>query len=246
MNNHHMRGKTYTQQEFFDERREISDTQLVQFLNDGARTPVVVKLTRNRVAMISVDFALPEQTKLRLHERFLGAPDEVLAALRNYLRGRRRSCWRIVSDFAQSIDAGNHPVKEPRTRTRGYYVDLKEVMDQVNEEHFGNTVKAKITWGRRAKSPGKRRRSIHYGSYSPSQNLIRIHPLLDDRRVPLEFIRYIVFHEMLHSQVPAVTRNGRTNHHPPEFNRREREYPEWRRMHILARRLLKTLSERYA
>ena len=85
-----------------------------------------------------------------------------------------------------------------------------------------------ITWG---KLPTiRRRRSIRLGSYSEEDELIRIHPYLDQPQVPEFFIKYIVFHEMLHAHLGVeVLASGRRNVHSREFNRKERAYHEYDR-----------------
>ena len=76
----------------------------------------------------------------------------------------------------------------------------------------------------------RRRRSIRFGSYSPGPRLIRIHPLLDQDFVPRYFVRYIVFHEMLHAHLGLVeSPSGRTLSHTHEFNQIERAYPDFHR-----------------
>ena len=59
--------------------------------------------------------------------------------------------------------------------------------------------------------------------------------------VPAEFVRYIVFHEMLHTVVPTDVHKGRRRDHPPAFNALERQFPEIDRLHTLARELLDVL-----
>jgi predicted metal-dependent hydrolase len=74
----------------------------------------------------------------------------------------------------------------------------------------------------------RRRRSIRFGSYVPQEDLIRIHPLLDQPFVPEYFVRYIVFHEMLHAYLGRS--EGLSEHalsHSPEFRQMERAYPDY-------------------
>ena len=70
---------------------------------------------------------------------------------------------------------------------------------------------------------------------------MRVNPLLDDARVPVEFVKYIIFHEMLHSVVPSVFRNGKRFDHPPEYKVLEKAYPESKEMKQIARRLIHVL-----
>ena len=132
------------------------------------------------------------------------------------------------------INANEHLVRErkprpARIRTAGEHHDLQHLYDEVNAEHFENRVDAPITWGKRP-SKRKRRRSIRFGSYSLTEHLIRIHPNLDETFVPRYFVRYIVFHEMLHANLGFQrSPGGRTQMHTPEFNRLERLYPDYER-----------------
>jgi hypothetical protein len=54
--------------------------------------------------------------------------------------------------------------------------------------------------------------------------------LLDQPFVPLWFLQYILYHEMLHSVVPdEIVGSGRRRVHTEEFNRRERKFRSYRR-----------------
>ena len=59
--------------------------------------------------------------------------------------------------------------------------------------------------------------------------LIRIHPVLDRRDVPLYFLESVVYHEMLHHHLGGVPdRAGRTVYHSRAFREAEARYP-WHR-----------------
>ena len=65
-----------------------------------------------------------------------------------------------------------------------------------------------------------RRSSIRLGTYTHDQQLVRIHPALDQPEVPRFFVAFVVFHELLHHVVPAERRSGRIDYHPPAFRKR--------------------------
>jgi len=65
------------------------------------------------------------------------------------------------------------------------------------------------------------------GSYCKHTGTIRINPVLDRRNVPLYFIRFVVYHEMLHSSMREERKNGRRSVHNPEFRKRERLFREY-------------------
>ncbi|MDA1044551.1 MAG: DUF45 domain-containing protein [Verrucomicrobia bacterium] len=236
-----------TQIDFLDEVPAIEPTALVAFLNDDALRVVDVTLTRNRVSMISVVFPphRRDAVQLRLHEKFLDAPLDTLHALRTYLRTRRRSAWQTVADYARRIPTqGVQATRSPRLRTRGDVYDLGVIFAEVNATFFNGRVDCGIGWGRQRVTRRRRSRwrSIRYGSWDAATRRIRIHPLLDDTRVPAAFVRYIVFHEMLHTVVPSEHRNNRRYDHSPQFRKLERQFPEWSAMQDLSKQLLDILT----
>jgi len=189
-------------------------------------------------------------SELRVHHMFLSAGPDVLRALAHWLLGRpHRQGERLLDGF---IEAHQHLVQTRRGRTlrlitQGKHHDLQRLYDEVNEAHFDGTVDAPITWG---KMPATRRRrlSIRLGSYTPEDHLVRIHPFLDQEFVPEYFVRYIVFHEMLHAHVGFETSpSGRRRVHTPKFYKLERQYPDYDRAiawHDNPRNLSKLLSPR--
>lgn len=210
-----------------------------------------IRLTITDNSSSIMTFKSPEGAKpadLRIHRMFLTANAKVLRALATWLTKRRphRSAS-VLDDF---IRQNEHMIRQPerrnvRVKTRGRHFDLQAIYDELNREHFDGTVDTRITWGR---VPGARkRRSIRFGSYTPEDNLIRIHPFLDRDFVPEFFTRYIVYHEMLHAFVGiGETPAGRRRIHSPEFKRLERAYPDyarsvaWHDNPKLLRRLLRT------
>jgi len=67
-------------------------------------------------------------------------------------------------------------------------------------------------------------------SIQEEDRVIRINPALDQPFVPPWFLRYVLYHEMLHSVVPDETLSrNRRRVHTEEFNRREREFRHYRR-----------------
>ena len=188
-------------------------------------------ITNNRHTMVSVRQTADGGASVRAHHMFLDAPEQVLAALAHMVRHpRSKKRGHVIDEYIRERQHLIAP-KRPRTiyvSTRGRHHDLRALYDEVNREHFGGSIAAHITWGRMPR--GGRRRSIRFGSYSVRQHLIRIHPLLDQAFVPRYFVRYIVFHEMLHAHL-GVSENesGRRSIHPPEFKQAEQAYPDFER-----------------
>lgn len=205
---------------------------LGDLLNALANERLELTLTDNASTMMSYKPARRSRpAQLRLHHMFLTASPEVVDALANWVNGRRkRTSARILDDF---IDANQHLVRNRsrspmRLRARGRVHDLRPHYDELNATHFTPHVDAPITWGRLPTV--RNRRSIRLGSYTPEDHLIRIHPYLDQAFVPDYFVRYIVFHEMLHAHLGfETTPSGRRRVHTREFYRLERAYPDYDR-----------------
>ena len=109
------------------------------------------------------------------------------------------------------------------------HFDLRAIFEQLNERYFRGRLRGyKVMWGRRRKHRPKE--YFIFSTIQEEERVIRINPLLDQPFVPLWFLRYVLYHEMLHSVVPDETASGgRRRVHTEEFNRREREFPNYRR-----------------
>ena len=205
--------------------------RLYESLNQRIPGPVFLRITNNVSSIISARRRADGILQVHLHHMFLKAPDSVLDALARWvIKPRAGSAGDVVDSFIRE----NKVLIQPRRRRvircypRGRNYDLRDMLNEVNAAHFDGKVEAYISWG---KMPRKiQRRSIRFGSYSPRDKVIRIHPLLDQDFVPRYFVRYIVFHEMLHAHLGiAESESGRRSIHPPEFKRMERAYPDYER-----------------
>src|SRR3954449_3063137 len=110
----------------------------------------------------------------------------------------------------------------------GKYFDLRAIFDQLNARHFRGRLRGyKVVWGRRRKRRPKE--YFVFGTIQEEDRIIRINPRLDQPFVPAWFLRYILYHEMLHSVVPDEVRsNGQRCVHTEKFYQRERKFPRYR------------------
>ena len=141
---------------------------------------------------------------------------------------------RSLRQITRFIESNRHRIKSRRRRillrTRGAEHDLKSIFDEVVATFFPDGVgDARITWGKEPPRARRRRSSIRLGTYTHDQQLVRIHPALDQEKVPRFFVAFVVFHELLHHVVPAERRGGRIDYHPPSFRKRERMHPDYGR-----------------
>ncbi|MDH3200859.1 MAG: hypothetical protein OEM15_08205 [Myxococcales bacterium] len=180
-------------------------------------------ITDNRSTMLS---ARPKEGRLevRLHHMFLTADEDILEAVGDYLDGSHQATV-IVDTFIEEHRARYVALGRPQSalRTEGRNHDLRAIVHSLAERHFGGVVDLKIAWGKRVQ-PKRRQRSLQLGTYLPDEQLIRIHPVLDQPWVPSFFVEAVVFHEMLHHDMPAVVRNGRSHYHTKAFKKRERSF----------------------
>lgn len=213
----------------------ISNEQtLKSYLEAQTGLSIALTITNNRSSMLSFVPNRGNSATLRLHRMFLSANAEVLHALALWLkRGKCRRSARVLDQF---IDQHRHlidraaPKNRVRRHTSGIAHNLDDLYDAVNDAHFGGTLDVPITWSREPAKKARARRSIRFGSYSPEDHLIRIHPYLDHDDVPEFFVRYIVFHEMLHAYLGIETLpSGRRVVHSKEFCRIEKAYPDYDR-----------------
>ena len=201
-------------------------------------------ITRNRVSMVSIRHAHGAPA-VRLDRAFLAAPEAVIVALARYLRDRSGAAWRVVRHYTSTILPDPGSPRRLCLATQGRFHDLAAIRERVNARHFGGQLRCGITWGRAGLRPRRRTRSrtIRFGSYERARDLVRINPLLDDPRVPADFMEYIVFHELLHAVVPAEPGARGHRYHHATFRVLERRFPDVARMRRLANELVATLAQ---
>ena len=186
--------------------------------------PIRLVVTDNRSTMLS---ARPKGGRLevRLHHMFLTADENILDAVGEYLGDSDTRAAATIDRFVEENRARFVIPGPPQDALRweGRHHDLRAIADDLARRHFGGDVDVRVTWGKRVQ-PKRRQRSLQLGTYLPEERLIRIHPVLDQPWVPGFFVESVVFHEMLHHDMPAVVRNGRRHYHTRAFRTRERSF----------------------
>lgn len=211
--------------------------------------PLALALTDNRSTALTAR-RRGDRIHLRIHRGFLEAPDEVLAAVATFVLGRSgepraRLALHLIREHFSRVRQDARSIRLVRNRMRpvGRTHDLREVRDALLERYFRDRAgrlalpKVPITWGNAAAAESarqarNRRRgtySIKLGSYSFEDRVIRVHPALDSPSVPRYVLESVVYHELLHADIPPVLQNGRRLVHTAEFRRRERRFREYAR-----------------
>lgn len=195
-------------------------------------------ITDNSASLLSIR-TKGNSVAVRMHWMFLKAGDDVIREIAGFIesrRGRTPLVRRFISENKLCLRKKQRATGPVCIRTQGRFYDLREIFDDINKEYFKGAVVASIGWGKRNSRRVVRKRTL--GTYCRHTDSIRINPVLDRKSVPHYFIRYVIYHEMLHSVVAESKNNGRRSVHSPEFRKRERLFKKyekavfWEKNHV--------------
>ncbi len=218
--------------------------RIEQLLRQLLGPRVMVQLTQNRSTMIS--YSVKRGVRyVRLHALFAQAPDHILGAVARFVSTKQpdpKTVWLIDQWIEIHRPYVKRQGRKPRVLPKGEVHDLQDIFDGLNQQYFSGRVQSRITWSTAARK--QKRMSIRMGSYSEHEQLIRIHPALDQTFVPEFFVASVVFHEMLHElHGVAETADGTRRVHTPAFRQDEARFEAyakaraWEAKHL--RRLLR-------
>ena len=188
---------------------------------------VSLTLTDNSASMLSIR-KKDASVSVRMHRMFLTAGEEVIKEIAGFIKKRKGQTPLIrqfIRDNRACLKKKEQKVRPPSLCEQGNVYHLREIFDAINREYFEGSVSAAIGWGKGNSRRVVRKRTL--GTYCSATNTIRINPVLDRRNVPHYFIRFVVYHEMLHSAVKEERKNNRRAMHTPEFRRREKLYKDY-------------------
>jgi len=215
--------KPYSTPRSWSELLSVTLERKVEVRFGHARRQVIVVQDKGHVLAVRMNAIFGEAP--------LGVAESVAKWMRNGRRARQ-ACRRLDAWIAE-IEPRLKPGREVRLRSQGEHFDLSPMMEALISDEFRRiefkNPDPKITWGRRSSS--RPRRSLQLGSFDPETGVIRIHPVLDQAAVPHFFVRYVVFHELVHAALgdePAGP-TGRRPHHGPLFRRAEEAYADYAR-----------------
>ena len=197
------------------------------YLEQETGKTVSLIITDNSTSMLSVKMQ-GGNVSLRLHNMFLSADINVLAEIADFIKRKKRKTPLITGFIRQN----RHMLKQKhrrkvKVRAHGRYYNLLEIFHSINKEYFEGRVSASITWGAKGPRRAAARRTL--GSFSDHNKMIRINPILDSKSVPMYFLGFIVYHEMLHADIGIETRGKRRLIHSKEFKRREKHFKHYER-----------------
>lgn len=130
--------------------------------------------------------------------------------------------------------------REPKVQN----LNLLKIFDELNLKHFGGMVCGGIGW-----------KNIHIADETKGVTLaeclfeerfIRVNTLLQDKRFPRWYVKYVIFHEMLHLYLgpQQFSSDGFSFPHNERFQVLEAKYPDYERaLAYEAKRLNKIASQ---
>lgn len=209
--------------------------RLLVALEKSYKAPIDLKINANSSTLLSIKYPKDgTPIKYSVHFMFLNAPADVVEALGDYLKKPTDRCRGILRDYMDSQPVKKVEILPERVlklRSRGAVYDLHKLADSVNHEFFSGKLTCRITWSKGAVEPRDgRRRHIIFGSYDSAVDLIRIHPALDQNTIPEFFIKFVIYHEMLHAVLDTKPQpGGRRCVHTAQFRDKEKRHPDYKR-----------------
>src|SRR4030043_1008722 len=184
-----------------------SKNALEEYFKQETDKTLSLTLTDNYTSMLSIR-TRGNSVFIRLHWMFLHAGNDVIREITEFIKFRKRKTP-LISKF---IRDNKHCLKNKSSRplaicTHGKYHNLKELFNSLNEEYFRGKITALITWGKKNQTWAVRKRTL--GSFCSHTNIIRINPVLDRKNIPQYFLKFVIYHEILHSDTHRERKNGR-------------------------------------
>jgi len=211
---------------------------LADCFEDMTGKPVSLTITDNAASLLSIK-TKGDSFSVRMHWMFLNAGEEIIREIAGFIKtrkGRTPLIRKFIGENRAFLKKKERPASRTNLRTKGRFYDLKEILDNLNHKYFNGKVTAFIWWGKQHSRRLVRKRTL--GSYCRHGNTIRISTVLDGKNVPRYFLEFVVYHEMLHSDMKEEKKNGRRLVHPPEFQRRERLFREYEKAEAWEKRRL--------
>lgn len=165
----------------------------------------------------------------KISELFRTVPHDILRLLGLILLAklfRYKVDRQIKSAYRQYVEQHilpANPVKvrqpSPAYNPLGRVYNLESIFEEINQQFFeGRLQKPILGWS-------LNNSYTRLGFYAQERNLLVISRIFDSPKVPAKIVRYLIYHEMLHMEIPVRVVNGRRSIHPPVFRQAERRFP---------------------
>jgi hypothetical protein len=177
-------------------------------------------------------------TSLSISEGFIRASDEVLAAvLHSALLGKTEATTQLIRQFGVSEEYSDvwlelDLVAQIAAETaQGSCYNLDELFVTIDREYFGRKMpKPRLIWSGALSS-----RKL--GHYERTRDRVVMSQILDQRRIPICVVEFVLYHELLHKQHGIKWVNGRCLVHTPEFRRSERQFRHYQEAELFLKQM---------
>lgn len=203
---------------------------LEEQLSSRLKKQVTIRLNRNTSTMLSVLESSETLCRLSVHRRFLLASNEILDAVSKFVT-QKRGMPLLLKEYIQSDQDLDQSLGHSRAQTQadvaGQHFDLSKILLELEQEFFGKSLGLGISWYGSTKAI-KSSQCRTLGIYDCVNKMVKINRILDDKRVPLMYLRFVIYHEIMHFLFPPkVTKKGRIQFHHQEFRRNEQLFPQF-------------------
>jgi len=107
-------------------------------------------------------------------------------------------------------------------------LDLQTAFSLVHQRHFPGLTRPRVAWSREIRKA--RQRHLRFASYRRKPTpLVMVHPRLNQPWVAIEFINFVLYHELCH-HAQACDPQPRETAHSPRFRSWERQYPDYKNL----------------
>ncbi|MBF8263460.1 MAG: hypothetical protein HW387_1125 [Parachlamydiales bacterium] len=206
----------------------MTPDELCERLQAICPRPIRIQIHENRSTYAAARREKDGTIRLMIHRLFLYSSTPVLQALIRFALSRDNQAKATIRQMALLYFTKIEPPAPDLglSDAQGRVIDLQVIYDQANRNFFEGKIGVPIAWFN--PPPYRRYRHITYGSYDRTRPLIRINRLLDSSEIPLPFVEFIVYHEMLHVVCASkIDGRGRISVHTAEFRQREAKHPHY-------------------
>lgn len=203
--------------------------KLEETLSHQLNKKVSIRLNRNTSTMLSVLESTQKSCRLSIHRRFLLASEDIIDAVGKFVTTKKgmplllKKYIQSDQDLEQSLGKMRSIGKEI---VQGEHFDLSQVLASIEQEYFEKPLGLRISWYGRKGRRSTQCRTL--GIFDCVSKMVKIHRTLDDPRVPLFYLKFVVFHEIMHFLYPPkVAKNGRIQFHHIEFRKNEQKFAQY-------------------
>lgn len=219
----------YSWKDLYNSELSMSIATFQQQIEEAIKKKVKLKINDNHSTMLSVKWD-PDCTKISMHRMFLEAPSNIMEALACYIQKENDPLCPTVQAYIDEklrTSEYTYQLSMEKIVTKGKYYDLQALYDSLNNEYFDGQLNLSITWfGKNSKK--KERSQLILGLYQSSLQLIKIHKMMDNLFFPEYFVKFVIYHEIIHHVSPSYyDKDGKHHIHSKEFKELERKFHDY-------------------